>query len=128
MSQGVSVSKVYAEFNLYTALAHTCSVASVMSDSLRQPSYSVRGDSPGKNTEVGCHALPQGIFPTQGSNLRLLYRRRILDHFEPPGKPCGEAETRQKQLWTGTEPGPSELQADSSPTEAVAKPLWSVLL
>ena len=27
-------------------------------------------DSPGKNTGVGCHALLQGIFPTQGSNLR----------------------------------------------------------
>ena len=23
-------------------------------------------DSPGKNTEVGCHVLLQGIFPTQG--------------------------------------------------------------
>ena len=29
-------------------------------------------DSPGKNTGVGCHALLQGIFPTQGSNLSLL--------------------------------------------------------
>ena len=77
---------------------------------------------------MGCHALPQGIFPTQGWNLCLLYHRRILYHFEPPGKPCGEAETGQKQLWTGTEPGPSELQADSSPTEAVAKLLWSILL
>ena len=28
-------------------------------------------DSPGKNTGVGCHALLQGIFPTQGLNLRL---------------------------------------------------------
>ena len=27
---------------------------------------------PGKNTGVGCHFLFQGIFPTQGSNLRLL--------------------------------------------------------
>ena len=27
---------------------------------------------PGKNTVVGCHALLQGIFPTQGSNLHLL--------------------------------------------------------
>ena len=27
--------------------------------------------SPGKNTGVGCHALLQGIFPTQGSNLPL---------------------------------------------------------
>ena len=26
----------------------------------------------GKNTGVGCHALLQGIFPTQGSNPRLL--------------------------------------------------------
>ena len=30
-------------------------------------------DSPWKNTGVGCHALLQGIFPTQGSNLSLLY-------------------------------------------------------
>ena len=30
-------------------------------------------DSPGKNTEVGCHALLQGIFLTQESNLSLLY-------------------------------------------------------
>ena len=27
---------------------------------------SVHGDFPGKNTVVGCHALLQGIFPTQG--------------------------------------------------------------
>ena len=29
-------------------------------------------DSPGKNTGVGCHALLQGIFLTQGSKLHLL--------------------------------------------------------
>ena len=29
-------------------------------------------DSPGKDIGVGCHALLQGIFPTQGSNLCLL--------------------------------------------------------
>ena len=32
----------------------------------------VRGDSPGKNTGVGCGALLQGIFPTQESNLCFL--------------------------------------------------------
>ena len=32
------------------------------------PGSSVHGDSPGKNTGLGCHALLQGIFPTQGSN------------------------------------------------------------
>ena len=33
---------------------------------------SVHGDSPGKNPGVGCHALLQEIFPTQGLNPRLL--------------------------------------------------------
>ena len=36
------------------------------------PGSSVHGDSPGKNTGVGCHFLLQGIFPTQGWNPRLL--------------------------------------------------------
>ena len=30
-------------------------------------------DYPGKNTGVACHALLQGIFPTEGLNLRLLH-------------------------------------------------------
>ena len=33
------------------------------------PGSSVHGDSPGKNTRVGCRAFLQGIFLTQGSNL-----------------------------------------------------------
>ena len=36
-------------------------------------------DSPGKDTGVGCCALLQGIFPTQGSNPGLLLCRQILD-------------------------------------------------
>ena len=51
---------------------------SVMSDPLRPlglypEGSSVHGDSPGKNTAVGCHALLQGIFPTQRSNSQLLH-------------------------------------------------------
>ena len=42
------------------------------------PGSSVHGDSPGKNTGVGCHALFQGIFPTQGLNPGLPHCRRIL--------------------------------------------------
>ena len=42
------------------------------------PGSSVHGDSPGKNTGVSCHALLQGIFPTQGSNPGLLHCRWIL--------------------------------------------------
>ena len=41
---------------------------------------SVHGDSPSSNTGVGCHALLQGIFPTQGLNPGLLCCRRILYH------------------------------------------------
>ena len=35
-------------------------------------------DSPGKNTGVGCHALLQGTFPTQGLNPGLPHCRQIL--------------------------------------------------
>ena len=43
----------------------------------RLPSSSDHGDSPGKNTGVGCHALFQGIFPTRGLNPGLPHCRRI---------------------------------------------------
>ena len=46
----------------------------------------VHGDSPGKNTKVGCHAHLQWICPTQGSNLGLLHCKWILQS-QPPGKP-----------------------------------------
>ena len=42
---------------------------------------SVHGDSQGKNTGVGCHALLQGIFLTQGLNPGLLHYRQILYHW-----------------------------------------------
>ena len=45
------------------------------------PGSTVHGDSPGKNTGVGCHALLQGLFPAQGSNLGLPHCRRILYHW-----------------------------------------------
>ena len=51
------------------------------------PGSSVHGDSPGKNTGVGCHALLQGIFPPQGSNPGLLHCRRILYHLSHQGSP-----------------------------------------
>ena len=39
---------------------------------------SVHGNSPGKNTGVGCHSLLQGIFPTRGLNPSLPHCRWIL--------------------------------------------------
>ena len=38
---------------------------------------SIHEDFPGQNTGVGCHALLQGIFPTQGSNPGLPHCRWI---------------------------------------------------
>ena len=43
------------------------------------------GDSPGKNTRVDCHALLQGIFPTQGLNPSLPHGRQILYHLNHQG-------------------------------------------
>ena len=51
------------------------------------PGSSIHGDSPGKNAEVGCHALLQGIFPTQGSNLGLPCCRQILYQLSYQGSP-----------------------------------------
>ena len=64
----------------------THSVVSVLSESLwphwLQPTKLLcPWDSPSKDIGVGCHALLQGIFLTQGSNLHLLWlqhSRRIL--------------------------------------------------
>ena len=42
------------------------------------PGSSVHEDSPSMNTGMGCHALLQGIFPTQGLNPGLPHCRRIL--------------------------------------------------
>ena len=53
------------------------------------PPGSCPQDSPRKNTGVGCHALFQGIFPTQGSNPRLLCLLNWQEDFlllAPPGK------------------------------------------
>ena len=54
------------------------------------PGFSVHGDSPSKNTGMGCHVLLQGIFLTQGSNpclLCLLHWQTDSLPLVPPGKP-----------------------------------------
>ena len=51
------------------------------------PGSSVHGDSPGKNTGVDCHALLQGIFPTQGLNPGLPHCRQNLHHLSYQGSP-----------------------------------------
>ena len=57
-------------------VAQSCpTISDLMDCSL--PGSSVHGDSPGK-MGVGCHALCQGIFLTQGLNLGLLHYRHTL--------------------------------------------------
>ena len=49
------------------------------------PYSSVHGDSPGKNTGVGCHAL--NLPNPQGSNPGSLHCRQILYHLSHQGSP-----------------------------------------
>jgi len=66
-------------------VAHLClTLCDPMDCSL--PGSSVHGDSPGKNTGVGCHALLQGIFPTQRSNSGLRHGSQILYHLSHQGR------------------------------------------
>ena len=51
------------------------------------PGSCVLGDSPGKNTGVGCHALLHGIFRTQGSNPGLPHCRQILYQLSQQASP-----------------------------------------
>ena len=50
------------------------------------PVSSVHGDSPGKNTGVGCHSVLQGNSSTQGLNWGLLHCRQIPYHLSHQGR------------------------------------------
>ena len=55
---------------------------------LPPPGFSVHGDSPGKNTGVGCHACPlPGDLPNPGIEPRSLALQADSLPSEPPGKP-----------------------------------------
>ena len=73
---------------------------SVMSDSLQEPVDSTRllcpWDSPGKNTGVSCHSLPQGTFLTQGRNPDVL-RCRQTRH-------CRVTGNAPSRVFAGTQP------------------------
>ena len=45
---------------------------------------------PGKSTEVGCHFLLQGLFPTQGSNLGLPHHEQTLYRLSQRIKQCSK--------------------------------------
>ena len=74
---------MYIYIYIYAMLC--CSVYLTLCDpvSCSSPSASVHGESPGKNTRVGCYALLQGIFPTQGSNSGLHITSRFFTVWAP---------------------------------------------
>ena len=82
-------------FLIYIFFLALCSVLSDPLRSHRQKPARLLcpWNSPGRNTGVGCHSFLQGIFPTQGSNPRLLQCRQILQHLSHQGSPphfqCG---------------------------------------
>ena len=91
---GVTKQYIYTHINTYTYI-HICVLCLVAQScptlfnpmGCSPPGSSVHGDSPGKNTRGGCHALLQGIFLTQGSNPGLSHCRRILYHLSYQGNP-----------------------------------------
>ena len=83
----------------------------------RPSGSSVHGDSPGKNTGVGCHFLCQGIFPTLVSNPGPLHCRQILYHWAP-GETVGMQTGASNRKIMGLDfffyPGLSGLDAKAS--------------
>ena len=61
-----------SQFVCYHSVAKLCTTP-LQSHGLKLTRLLCPRGFPGKNTGVGCHALLQGIFPTQGSNLCLLH-------------------------------------------------------
>ena len=69
------------------------------------PGFSVHGESPGKNTGVGCHALLPGIFPTQGLSPGLPHCRRILYRLSHRGSPhLFSCRNKMRKYWPHSAP------------------------
>ena len=92
------------------------------------PGSSVQGDSPGKNSEVGCHALLQGIFPTQRLNPDLPPCRQILYHLTHQGCPEVRLELCKWQLWLQLSTGRLCLSGEGQTSRKSALGLQHALL
>ena len=82
----IPVSSLTPIIGVLSSVAQSCLTLSDSTD-CSPPGSFVHGDSPGTNTRVGCHALLQGIFLTQGSNPGLPHCRQILYHLSHQGSP-----------------------------------------
>ena len=80
-----NASSFFGQACLGRRMSVSCSIArdSLQLFGLEQARFLCPWHFPGKNTGVGCHSLPQGIFPTQGLNLS----QQILYHLSHQGNP-----------------------------------------
>ena len=94
------------------------------------PGSSVYGDSPGKNTGVGCYALLQGIYSTQESNSALPHCRQILYHLSHQGSTPQNTEVGSLSLLQeifptqGSSPCLLHWQVDSLPLSHLGSPIY----
>ena len=98
----------------------------IVSDSVTQWTVAQRflspWDFPWRNTRVGCHALLQGIFPTQGSNPCLPHCRQI-HYAEPLRKPMPKPINGQRNRTTvGTRQHSALRLGTESPSMRVLSP------
>ena len=103
---------------------------SVVSDSLwpqdcSPPGSTVHGDSPGKNTGVGCHVLLWGNLPNPGIEPRSSALQADSLPSEPPGKPkntgVGSLSFSRGPSWPRNPTGSPALQVGSLQAELT---LW----
>ena len=86
---------LYALYSFYRFILYVCMHAKslqscpILCDPMdcSPPGSSLHGDSPGKDTELGCHALLQGLFLTQGSNSHPFCLRHWQAGSLPPAPP-----------------------------------------
>ena len=93
-------------FCLSVMLRHSVMSNSLQPHGLQPAPFFGPWDSLGQNTGVGCHALLQGLFPTQGSNPGLLHCRRILGAQGGSliSLPCGGRDGRGRPCSSGFSP------------------------
>ena len=122
-SEARELRKIYFKKGNVLCLALGLTLCNQMDCSL--PGTSVHGDSPGRNSGVGYHALLQGILPTQRSNPGILHGRWILYHLSH--QEAQEFLNGQLIPSPGDLPDPRiklgspALQADSLPAELPGK-------
>ena len=80
-------------------------------------------DSPGKKTGVGCHALLQGILPTQESNPCLL----CLPHWQVASLPLAPPEKPLLKEFVAVVQLPSHVQLFATPWTAACQASLSLI-